>query len=107
MGSFTIDRFANEENCKVKRFNSKFFCKNTEGVNAFTQSWEGENNLLVPPVPEIIPTIRKCERERVQGTLVIPYWHSGAFWPFLFHKGNLKSFIKETKMSVKTNISRE
>ena len=34
-GPFTVDRFANTRNHKVARFNSKFLCPGTEGVNAF------------------------------------------------------------------------
>lgn len=35
-GAFTYDRFADEQNVKVKKFNSKFHCIGSFGVNAFT-----------------------------------------------------------------------
>ena len=37
-GPFTIDRFADNENSQLPRFNSKFYCPGTEGVDAFSLS---------------------------------------------------------------------
>ena len=39
LGTCTIDRFANNNNTKLKRFNSKFYFPNTEAVNAFACNW--------------------------------------------------------------------
>ena len=33
---FTIDRFADNKNAKLKNFNSKFWCPDTSQVDAFT-----------------------------------------------------------------------
>ena len=99
MGSFYHRSFANERNHRVRRFNSRFHCKTTEGVDAFAWSWETENNLLVPPVSEIIRTIRKLECEKVRGTLVLPFWKSAAFWPFLLAgPGIFKYFINDREV---------
>ena len=38
-GSFTMDRFADNKNCKTKVFNSKHWCPNTACVDAFSTSW--------------------------------------------------------------------
>ena len=35
---------------KLPIFNSKFLCPKTSLVDAFSVSWEGHNNWLVPPV---------------------------------------------------------
>ena len=43
-GKLTIDRFANNENTKIEKFNSKYWCPGTSNVNAFTVSWSGKNN---------------------------------------------------------------
>ena len=43
-GPFTIDRFADNLNTQTRRFNSKFYCPQTEDVNCFTKNWKGENN---------------------------------------------------------------
>lgn len=49
-GNFTVDRFSNDINKKVSRFNSKFYCPGTSNVNAFTADWSSENNWLCHPV---------------------------------------------------------
>ena len=78
-GPFTIDRFASNRNTKTLRFNSKYLCPNTEAVDAFTQNWESENNLLVPPVGDICRVIKYFENKHVSGTLLVPYWKSAPF----------------------------
>ena len=49
-GPHSVDRFANHENTQLPRFNSRFWCPGTEAVDAFSVSWAGENNWLVPPI---------------------------------------------------------
>ncbi len=38
-GLLEVDRFANESNAKLKRFNSHFACPGSEAVDAFSQDW--------------------------------------------------------------------
>ena len=57
-GPFTIDRFANSKNAKLPRFNSKYLCPATEGVDAFTFSWKFDNNFMVPLVYLVEKTIK-------------------------------------------------
>ena len=47
-GAFDIDRFANSDNRKLFRYNSRFFDYQCEAVDAFTQNWSYANNWLVP-----------------------------------------------------------
>jgi len=63
-GPFTVDRFADNENTKVNKFNSKYWCPGTSNVNAFSIDWSEENNFLVPPV-YLIPKVlqhMKCSK---------------------------------------------
>ena len=56
-GRPTDDRFADDYNKKVVRFNSRFFSRNTEAIDAFSCHWGGELNYLVPPlylVPRVV-----------------------------------------------------
>ena len=53
LGPHTVDRFASSSNTKLRRFNSKYLCPNTEQVNAFSISWTLETNYLVPPVTHV------------------------------------------------------
>ena len=73
-GPHTVDRFADSGNTKLPRFNSKFFCPNTEGVDAFSLAWSDENNYLVPPVSSIPTVLQHMETQKCKGTMVAPYW---------------------------------
>ncbi len=80
----SVDRFASDKNHRLPRFNSRYMCNGTEGVDAFILDWSGDTNWLVPPpqmVPRVMDHIRKC---RARGILVTPFWQSAKFWPFLF-----------------------
>jgi hypothetical protein len=57
---------------KCKRFNSKYWCQNTEAVDSFTQNWFGENNWFVPPPIVICKVIRKFSYDKANGTLAVP-----------------------------------
>lgn len=47
-GIHTVDRFATHYNKKCVIFNSKYWCPDTECIDAFNTSWTEENNWLVP-----------------------------------------------------------
>ena len=83
-GPHTVDRFANALNAHLPGFNSRFRVPGTEAVDSFSVSWAAENNWLVPPVHCIIRVIQHLLVCSAFGTLVVPYWPSNAFWPFLF-----------------------
>ena len=83
-GLHTVDRFANAANAHLPRFNSRFRVPGTEAVDAFSISWYGENNWLVPPVHCITRVVQHLLVCGAVGTLVVPYWPSNVFWPFLF-----------------------
>ena len=95
-GPFTIDSFADDENKKVHRFNSKYHTPLTEGVNAFTFSWAGENNWLCPPISLISSTISHMRICKCQGTLLVPIWPSAPYWPLIYSDGiAMATFVKD------------
>ena len=95
-GPFTIDRFANSQNKKLQRFNSKYSCPGTEAVDALSQKWEGENNLLIPPINLIPAVIQYIRGNKITGVLVVPLWESATFWPLLCKtKGRFYYFVKD------------
>ena len=95
-GPLTIDRFADEYNSKLPRFNSKFHCVGTEGVDTFTQWWGNENNYLVPPISLVPKVLQHMDYCKARGVLVVPFWCSAAFWPqLLAGPSSFKSFVKE------------
>ena len=95
-GPFTVDRFADNFNRKTLRFNSKFYCPQTESVNCFTNDWSNENNYLCPPISLIGSTIRHLKLCEAKGTLIVPVWPSAYYWPLLYPSGNsLATFIRD------------
>ena len=95
-GQFTIDRFADNRNTKLSRFNSKYYCPNTSGVDAFTEDWTHENNWICPPVNLIGSVFRHMEVSKATGTIFVPAWQSAYFWPLLYPDGiRLAYFVKD------------
>lgn len=71
-GVHTVDRFATHYNKKCVRFNSKYWCTNTECVDAFNACWRGENHWLVPPPNLITKAINKLVTDKAKATLIVP-----------------------------------
>ena len=86
-GPFTVDRFATWYNTKCIRFNSRFWNPGSEGVDAFIQNWQGENNWVVPPPSQIIRAWRHFELCKAKGVLIIPLWKGASFWPCICPDG--------------------
>ena len=104
-GPHTIDRFATHYNSKCKRFNSRVWCPGTEAVNAFDQSWEGEVNWIVPPPRLILRCLQKMRSEKARGTMIMPVWKSGIFWPFVHPtKHGFANFVESTKSLPRRNL---
>jgi hypothetical protein len=96
-GHHSIDRFACDFNTKCQAFNSRFWCPNTSGINAFKQTWTGHVNWLVPPPRLIIKCIEKAISDRCTCTLIVPIWRSANYWPLIFPNGkDYASFIKDS-----------
>ena len=96
-GPFTVDRFSDDLNKKLRHFNSRYYVPGTSGVNAFTMNWAGENNWLCPPVPLIPAVIRHLRICGARGTLFVPVWPSAFFWPILYPDGEtVASFVKHS-----------
>ena len=78
-GRHTVDRFATEYNKHLRTFNSRFWVPNTEGVNALSQNWHGENNWVLPPPGLLAEVIGLIKKQGVVATLVVPWWRSALF----------------------------
>lgn len=46
-GPITIDRFPDNKDKKLEKFNSRFWVPGTDGVDAFALNWHHENNWCV------------------------------------------------------------
>ena len=71
-GPFTVDRFTNNLNRKLKCFNSKYYCPGTSCVNAFMDDWSNDLNWLCPPISSIGSVIRHLRLCKRKSTLLIP-----------------------------------
>ena len=94
LGRCNIDRFADDKNTKVKRFNSKYFCPNSEAVNSFTCNWQGDFNWLCPPINMIRDTIKHASLCKAKGILMVPLWESSYFYPIIWNGRSFRSFVK-------------
>ena len=63
-------------------------------MDSLAFSWVGETCWLVPPVSLVKNVIRHVCFCQCRGILVIPYWPSAPFWPFLVERrGVFQSFV--------------
>jgi len=81
-----VDVFATQHNTVAPTFFSRFFDSHAAGINFFAQALQpGKKYFCCPPVSLIIPCIRKLQAAPgVEFLLIVPEWHSAAFWPILF-----------------------
>ena len=98
-GPHTIDRFANQLNSQLSRFNSRWWCPNTEAVDAFTCDWGSDINWACPP-PFLVPRcIRHAAKTCALGTLILPCWPSAPYWPLLYPDGqSTAGFVTDLKV---------
>ena len=59
-GSHSVDCFAHSHNRKLPRFFSRFWNRDSEGVDVFCFDCAGENNWLVPPVSLLLGLLGIC-----------------------------------------------
>ena len=96
-GPFSCDRFADQFNSKLENFNSKYWCPNTSGVDAFAFDWHADYNWLVPPIHLVPRVLMHMFLFRAKGALVVPKWESSFFWPLLVESrtGIFRKFVLE------------
>ena len=79
----SIDRFADEYNSQVTRFNSRLHTPNCEAVYAFSQNWSSDINWAVPPIHLISRTLFTIAEQKAHTIFVVPVWKAHYFWPIL------------------------
>ena len=82
-----MDLFADYNNAKFDTFMSRYICPDTDGVDAFTISWDGLHVWLCPPTSTLISVITKISLSTAAGILIVPIWRASLFWPFISPDG--------------------
>ena len=92
----SIDRFADEHNHLLPRFDSRFWNPYCEAMDTFTRSWDFDNNWVCPP-PQLVPrTLKHMRSCCALVTLIVPLWRSALFWPLLTTDGShLAHFVQD------------
>eukprot|EP00731_Ephydatia_muelleri_P008538 Em0004g876a len=105
-GPYSVDRFADNFNTQLSRFNSRFACPGSEAVDTFTVHWGGgENNWWCPPPSLVARVVRHAETCKANGTLVVPHWESAPYWPLLCPDGMMfASFVGASEVLPGENI---
>lgn len=80
-GPFHIDLFASQINAKCQAYASWLPDPKSTVVDAFTISWESLNFYAFPPFILIPRVLRKIINDRAEGTVVVPWWPSQAWFP--------------------------
>ena len=79
----TVDRFSSLKTQQIPRCCSRFI----KMLDAFSASWNNENNWLFPPPCSIVRVLRHLRASKADGTLMVPEWHSSPWWPLLSYDG--------------------
>ena len=84
---------------QLTRFGSRFWNPGCTVVDAFSISWQTELSWLCPPIHLIGRCIRKLQRDKADGSLLVPLWFSAPWWPMLIgHDKEFKSLVTDVKL---------
>ena len=102
-----MDRFASHLNNKCVRYNSRWWVRDTEVVNAFSQNWGPDKNWAVPP-PSLVSTC--IEKKTYPGKKLFIHGYSVMkktvrFWPTLVSSnGRFNACIKHIVNLSRSNV---
>ena len=52
-------------------------------IDAFLDTWKGENNFVTPPIGMIEPVISHILRTKSTAIVVLPKWEQSCWWPIV------------------------
>ncbi len=80
----TLDPFSSLSNHKCQRFWTRSPEEKASGTDGMTAQWSGElMTLLHPPIPLILPALKKTREEKAQALLLLPDWRGQAWEPMI------------------------
>eukprot|EP01087_Luapelamoeba_hula_P001918 TRINITY_DN1170_c0_g1_i5.p2 TRINITY_DN1170_c0_g1~~TRINITY_DN1170_c0_g1_i5.p2 ORF type:complete len:582 (-),score=-25.12 TRINITY_DN1170_c0_g1_i5:1468-3213(-) len=83
LGHWEVDRFANKINKKAQKFWAVFACPGAAGVDTFSQWWDEEVSLLVPPLYLWGRVLRHLWEGGGVAIALVPRWEMHWWWPLL------------------------
>ena len=78
-----VDLFASRINYKCEKYVSYLPDPGAYAVNAFHISWEGMCFYAFPPFCIIQKVLKKIREDKATGLIVVPYWPTQPWWPYL------------------------
>lgn len=82
-----VDLFASENNFKVNKFVSRYFCEKAWKTDAFTFSWHNLRPYIFPPICLISRIINKIIEDRVEQSIIIfPLWQTQSWFSLLLSR---------------------
>lgn len=76
-----VDRFADNNNRVVLRFNSRWWCPQVEALDGLAQVWSGCLNWVNPPWPLLPQVVEKLKQEPAAAAIVVaPLWVAQPWW---------------------------
>ena len=79
----SIDLFASRLNYKCKPYVAFRPDPEAQAINAFHTSWVNMCFYAFPPFCIINQVLQKISEEKATGVMVIPYWPTQSWWPYL------------------------
>lgn len=81
-GPHQVDLFASELNHQTRRFMSWKPCRRAMAWDALQQPWTGLGRVYCCPPWNLIPAVlQKIRQERVEATVITPFWPSALWFP--------------------------
>ena len=74
----------------MKPYFTRFASGESHGADAFSVSWRKGKGFFHPPEGLIYRVVRKAERERAEGLLVVPDWLGSGFMSVLEERVRMK-----------------
>ena len=74
----------------MKPYFARFVCGESQGVDAFSVSWRKGKGFFHPPIGLVSRVVRKTERERAEGLLVVSDWSGSGFMSVLEERVRMK-----------------
>ena len=78
----TLDIFASKETRMLPRYMTWYPDKEAVARDALLHQWDPVSYAF-PPVPLILKSLQKLEREKIRVVMILPHWPSALWWPLV------------------------